>query len=317
MQVLQTEPLSGLLSRKICGLKAAFISAVKSGDFVTSAVGVYNIIKKMITEPQDQTGGEQLSLENLPVVAYVEIDRYCDGCGYNLRTQAVCRDPRTSILVCRCPECARFHAATDTVTSARPWLHRLATLLLLIWIVVVISGAGSIVLLEFISTAVSFEELTRWRRLPASVINAPGYAGPRYKYELRPMDRENKVFVAVLISSSFVLGFTGAVFATVIFCHWRRRYYFIVVLTIPVLIGISAYYIWKINAPSLMQWCIPYIFAHTIAQILGGVIGVVSGRPFARLLIRILIPPPLRSYLAFLWLVDGKQVPGVATNSTR
>jgi len=277
----------------------------------------------MVAEDQNQSGDQQLSLENLPAVAYVETDRYCDGCGYNLRTQAVCRDPRINILLCRCPECGRFHAATDVVTAARPWLNRLSTLLLFIWIVIVTHGAVGIVVLEFASTAISVDELITRQRIPVTTAPASTvrrrsaranliYMAPyRYKYSMRKMTRELKAFIGFVIGGSFALGFVGATFLMVIFYHWRKRYYFIVVLTVPVLIGISAYYIWKIDAHEIMESILPYILANTIAQLLGGLVGVLWGRPFVRLLLCIFLPPRLRQYLTFLWLVDGKQFPSI------
>jgi hypothetical protein len=201
------------------------------------------------------------------------------------------------------------------VTAARPWLNRLATLLLLIWIVLVVSGAAAIVYLQFACIAISPEKLIGWHHLPRSITDTPGYTGPHFKDVIRPMNRKRKKFVAGVIAGSLGLGFVGAVFATVVLYHWPRQYYFILVLAVPVLMGIFAYCIWKIGTPNVIYSLLPLISANTIAQMLGGASGVILGRPLARLIIRVLLPPRLRPYLAFLWLVDGRQVPQVETSN--
>ena len=50
-----------------------------------------------------------------------------------------------------------------------------------------------------------------------------------------------------------------------------------------------------------------YMAAHTLLCMLGGMLGVIFGRPMARLIASICLPARVRSLLAYLWLVDGKQ----------
>jgi hypothetical protein len=38
-------------------------------------------------------------------------------------------------------------------------------------------------------------------------------------------------------------------------------------------------------------------------------VGLLLGRPVARALLRILVPPKPRQHLAFLWTIDGKRLP--------
>ncbi|MFH1748349.1 MAG: hypothetical protein ABIG44_15055 [Planctomycetota bacterium] len=103
-----------------------------------------------------------------PTVAYVETDRYCDNCGYNLRTQAVRPDPRTGILLSLCPECGSFLAARDNVTAGRAWLRRLGTMLVLIWIPMVIGGAIGLWTAQVGVTFGTFDELTTYERVPVT-----------------------------------------------------------------------------------------------------------------------------------------------------
>lgn len=67
-------------------------------------------------------------------LACVESDRFCAGCGYNLRTLPVHRDYRTKILLVRCTECGQYQPANDLATVTRPWLHRLSAFFLVLWI---------------------------------------------------------------------------------------------------------------------------------------------------------------------------------------
>ncbi|MDB5300946.1 MAG: hypothetical protein JWO87_2609, partial [Phycisphaerales bacterium] len=46
-----------------------------------------------------------------PVISNIHTDTFCESCGYNLHTQAVVRDERLGLLICRCPECGRWAAA--------------------------------------------------------------------------------------------------------------------------------------------------------------------------------------------------------------
>ena len=62
--------------------------------------------------------------------AYMERDRFCEGCGYNLRTLPMYRDERTAIPLVRCPDRGRFQPANNTATALRPMPHRVTIMLL-------------------------------------------------------------------------------------------------------------------------------------------------------------------------------------------
>src|SRR3954453_15877769 len=68
----------------------------------------------------------------------LETDTFCVGCGYNLHSQEVTRDQRLGIFICRCPECGRFHPAGTGITASRPWISRLATAMLVFWVLIVL-----------------------------------------------------------------------------------------------------------------------------------------------------------------------------------
>ena len=266
------------------------------------------------TAPQS-TEDEPLIFDRLPRVAEIEIDRFCDGCGYNLRTQAVRRDPRTEILLCRCPECARFHAATDQTTIAHPWLRRLAALLLVLWVSLIAGGVITLAIIEGAITVTTIEDLGRSRyvynynrtrqRQYHPIQKLPLYATreyPRYHVE-----------IGLMAALSLGTGFGGVALATVVCPHWPRWGYRLYAIGLPLLVALFVWAIFRLDSPRYLQWCNPYIMGHALIQILAGIPGMVTGRPLARLIIRITMSQRLRQALAFLWLVDGKSPPATAS----
>ena len=71
-------------------------------------------------------------------IAYVDLDRYCSRCSYNLRTLPVERDGRTGIPMVRCPECGTFHPANELASALRPWVHRFGAIALGGWILLLL-----------------------------------------------------------------------------------------------------------------------------------------------------------------------------------
>jgi hypothetical protein len=57
----------------------------------------------------------------------------------------------------------------------------------------------------------------------------------------------------------------------------------------------------------IREWGIVQIGLYLLIEIPGVAIGAWIGRPIARLLLKILVPPKARQHLAFLWIVDGKE----------
>ena len=117
-----------------------------------------------VTESSCSSGG--------PIIAYVEVDRYCPQCAYNLRTQPVRRDGPTRLLVARCPECGSFDAVANTMTATKPWLSRLALLGLAMWIIFLLWLIFS---LSFAQGAVNFGTLgafTTWQQIPSAGVTA-------------------------------------------------------------------------------------------------------------------------------------------------
>ena len=253
------------------------------------------------------------AFERLPLVAEMELDRFCDHCGYNLRTQAVRRDPRTRILLCRCPECGRFHPATGQTSVFSPWLRRLATLLLAFWILVIGGGFIGLAIAEGAMTVVTVEDLGRRRYAYSQDTRRWQRSGlPLY---MRTHEREYIQWVVGMAIGSLAVSFGGMALITVFCYHWRRWTCDLVAVAMPTLVGLVLLLTLRYGGPrDTLPWATSYIILYTLIQVLGGIFGIASGRPMARLVIRIFLPPRARQTLAFLWLADGKKPPSTAAD---
>jgi hypothetical protein len=116
--------------------------------------------------------------------------------------------------------------------------------------------------------------------------------------------------VALVIATSFAVTFVAALAMLVVFHHWRRWVYVLIVLAGPLALAVIVAMVWRDEAPHLLSWGLAYIAYHVLAQVAGGLTGVAFGRPTARGLVRAFVPLSWRAPLAYLWLVDGKKPPG-------
>jgi hypothetical protein len=255
------------------------------------------------TSDQPDTGGTPLAL--------IDLDRFCNHCGYNLRTLPVYRDDRTGIPVVRCTECGRYQAANDGATALRPWLNRLTALILWAWILAVIGGLFLIACGEAGISLATLDELTEYggyttQQVGPATVRTWASVGP---LQIDTEYKEYKLFITTILIASFVIAFGGGLYLVVVFPHWPRLAYTAVALSLPLAVGAIVAVSWSQQAPHLFAWGVPYIVAHTAVQILGGIVGVCFGRPAARLTVRLVLPSSLRPRLAYLWLADGKAFP--------
>ena len=246
-------------------------------------------------------------------IACIDLDRFCEGCGYNLRTLPVYREEGTGIPVVRCPECGRYLSANDASTALRPWLDRLTAMLLGVWILGIIATLFFLGLAQGAMSYSTLDELTipggyTTQRIDARAITYSwtGRSGP---LEVRTEYHHFKLFIAFVLFISFLLAFSGGMFIVVTVPHWPWAAYCGLVLSISATASGIVAVSWNQEAAHLLVWGLTYIVGHFTVQVLGGVTGVTFGRALARITVRTFLPPSIRPRLAFLWIVDGKALP--------
>ncbi|MCP4592730.1 MAG: hypothetical protein GY842_18500, partial [bacterium] len=248
---------------------------------------------------------------NRRLKACIDLDRFCIGCAYNLRTQPVWLDERLGIPVVRCPECGRCQSANDAATALRPWLDRAASLFLLLWMLGLLALFANLALAEGALSYGTLDELTSYggyttQRIGNQTIRTWVRSGP---LEVTEDPEMYNLFMTLVMTGSFVTAFVTALAAVIVFHHWRRVAYLPLVLGLPLVATVIVATTWLYEAPHLFDWGLSYLLIHLGVQFLGALIGVQFGRPFARGVVRVFLPPNLRPKLAFLWLADGKPPP--------
>jgi hypothetical protein len=259
----------------------------------------------------DYPGAEatRLETETQPVVGHVQADAFCEGCGYNLHTQAVTRDERLGILICRCPECGRFSAAGNLTAARQVWLNRLGLGLLIAWIGFLVVVFGLLTLFHGVMANGNTQEAVTFEPLPQT---KPGvWAG--YHYVLRtPPASDSEAYHRRVeqIIITVVCALLGAVAGgAVSVCMWHVRDWRRVVAFVPALVGVGLAFSFWINDPTMAdvrEVAYGRMGFVLLVECAGVLIGLLFGRAVARGALSILIPPVPRQHLSFLWTADGK-----------
>jgi hypothetical protein len=242
----------------------------------------------------------------------IEVDAFCIGCFYNLHGQVVSIDPRLGFPICRCPECGRYQPAGNGVTSASVWLRRFASILLALWIFI-----NGLIVVGFWGIFMGFSSASVGMYAVGESI--PTIANQwRFQYHLLPWNVptswENSGFSSMvyLSTGSLFSGFVLGTLCVTLLWHWPRMRYLwmIVVPLLPVAI-LQMFFHSLSEYQGIVRQCMERVLFQTGVQCIGIVLGVLLGRMLSRGIVRMVIPPRPRQFLAFLWLVDGKQPPPV------
>ncbi len=255
------------------------------------------------TDNADAKPDAAATFDGAPVVASVDLDRFCDGCGYNLRTAGVRLDPRTQLLLVRCPECGRFSPANDATTAGRLWLKRASTLLLCLWIIVILHLAAAIVMTHVMAPVAVIEVLDR----------RAYFLGQNNEHAM-PHFQERLIWAQVVhYSLQGSCGLLAGFLAVVVFPHWKRIIYGAVLAAWPAL---TMFIFWRFVAymeggrhMGMADELAPYLAKGALLTIAAGLLMVWLGRPLARGMVRVFLPPRIRGPMAYLWTADGKQPP--------
>lgn len=230
-----------------------------------------------------------------PVVGRIETDRFCDDCGFNMRTAPVFRDQRTRLLLARCTECGRIHDAALVSTAGRVWLHRLGVFATFAWMAILIGATFALGMLEMGMHFVTLEELTDGSRVGRIVED----------------DMEHYVaFMSLVLGVSSAAAFAMITLYACAAHHWKKIYHMFLAAIVPLVPMTIAWRSWISEAPHLEQWGWQYLLAHASVQVSAGIMAALFGRVVVRGLATVLLPPRTRTLLGFLWLADGQLPPG-------
>lgn len=249
------------------------------------------------------------------VIGTVQTDTFCDACGYNLHAQPVIRDDRLQIPICRCPECGRYAAAGQTLTATRVWLNRLATSLLASWVLFLLVFFGVCALFLGMLAYWHTMEMTEYAQPMGRGYYAPyrGYYGG-YHYELRKPSLDPEVEIGrwwhqfwYATSAILLAVMTGCLFSAF---AWHCKGVCRLAAFLPPLLGcFFATLAWQSNTMTIpiRPWGLLQIGYYLGIQLASVGFGLLIGRPLARVIVRIFVPPKARQHLAFLWATDGKR----------
>lgn len=272
-------------------------------------------------------------------LGHLEADSFCE-CGYNLHGQVVTRDERLGIAICRCPECGRFHAAGKTTAATQPWLSRLGNLAIALWLLMILGtvtlggwglGALTWVPAEAFTTMVPVEAQTgrilTWEEANQTVGGPNGrIRRPEYERKRVPIYRVREIWADRMPESHFdgiaaefrliclaVSGCSAGLGLLAVFLWHLRRPRVFFWLLLPVVAGIIGCLIWWTERDKILEplWELKHNLIQMGLQVLMMAAGLLVGRPVARGLLRVFIPPRVRQHLAFLWWIDGKTVPPI------
>lgn len=251
----------------------------------------------------DHSNDRRAFFEKLPVVCLLDLDQACHICNQNLRTQPVRRDPRTRILVCRCPQCGEFHPVPESITAdvSSDWMKYLARSLMLLWLIIV-GGLGlGLAMYQCASHLLFLELVTTHQTMSSNLAHLSGIEEfvTRYVPKRHLLEYKYLAFAAV----TFTIAIVGVAFTAipVVFYHWRRWSIAAFCFIEPAITAGLACVIWRMNAPELFHWgaCVIGLLAGT--QVIAALAGVILGRPLVRILIHLAVPPHLRDVLRHLW----------------
>lgn len=268
--------------------------------------------------------------------ARIEADLFCDHCGYNLHTQPVVRDARLGILVVRCTECGRFQPAAVATSASRVWLNRLAVMALALWVFLILGfamgGTAGMAGLQAATIEVltsggyfapdgarlyrSWDPTTSqtvWRRIDNDLVVQ---GDPPWRRDWRPA-REfyaDRVPYAMFALLFLVVPLAFGTILSVLLWHVPRRRYWI--LAIPPFVGAAfVIAICDVNHPGRgerMGMITGIVAGAALLQATAILLGTRIGRPLARWVVTLVVPPKPRQALAFLWTTDGRPAPPAA-----
>ena len=268
----------------------------------------------------------------------LQSDQFCT-CGYNLHGQKVTPDDRLDFPVVRCAECGRWHPAGHGSMATRPWLKRLAGLLLGVWLggVLLWSALAGLLVFGFgvglgetysvyveVDAAtvhpLKFDESANWNERVYTDAVTGEVLGGRENFALDngliPHWEAERLGVApswhtppplgwslLLLAVPAVVGLLSGVVQAAV--AWHARLWQAAVVALLPIVFATTYVALLLTGDRSYFSNVGYWltwFGVAAAALLGGwLLGLLVGRPIGRGMANILIPPKPRQALSHLW----------------
>ncbi len=278
--------------------------------------------------------------EMKPLGSTISTDRLCASCNFNLFGQLVHREPHYGLVVARCPECGTI-ASLQEYPAMTKWIGRWKLLLVGAWIglllIVAMIQAGVVSGFTHSSiTTASGEYADRLNdefQRSFNTENSQNYGrgwidngwakanAPRILDEMGGVLKATNPYILWgWVPPALIAGGFG-IFWSVTLLGARRRTV-LLVNTIPIALGffflVQSSTTTRIFVTGQMVWTeyiahepfqMPVALATIFVMFLAISAGVFIGRPFARFMICLMLPPRLRAPLGILWTRDGLTPP--------
>jgi len=135
--------------------------------------------------------------------------------------------------------------------------------------------------------------------------------------EWHRIQRSSDAFFEITVS--IVLGTIGAAVLGACLCllamacipRWKRVGYLMLVVLWPIPPAAFVATMFTILQPRYAGIAVSVTVGMFIASVVGGAMGLILGRWPARWLVALVLSPPWRAYLGYLWTIDGLEVPAM------
>lgn len=278
------------------------------------------------------------------VIGVIQGDRVCIACGFNLCGQRIVRESKYNLLIARCPECGQAAALQEYPLLGR-WSNRWAATLAGLWLFLFFAvsiGAGMAIFgltvgtteinKERVSSVIADAHHKWWIEQNPDDPNQISWWSPVDQDWWDSVDQqaivspEGKPGVMIAVSAQttwpglfFAMLPIGCLGSVALLGVPKRRLALTVILPLVVAGFASMLYV-RSTDPLLGYNAYPSSIAHQIVWVwtvpmtiaLGGlslIIGMLIGRPLARLLVRTALPDRFVQSLAILWTSEGREPP--------
>ncbi len=147
------------------GSTESVVSAQSERPPVETPIGEPDSPSAPMVESPAAISPTRSSAEGWPRVSQIEVDRYCETCGYNLYTQPVFQHTELNLLVVRCPDCGKIHAAREHTTAWSHWVKKLSVIGLIVWMALIAGWCFGLTMAQIGLNIETLHNATKWTQV--------------------------------------------------------------------------------------------------------------------------------------------------------